>query len=587
MPIQVQATPVEVGSLQTKAQKALALPEILEVIFGFLADDKATLYQCVQVNRMWLKEAARVLWSRVGCNCMTDGDLDRPSHRTHPLIIYLAGMLLDANAEHVHLYAKSIESLKLCLWWQCDIQQAQTSEEHAEQATKCPKKVKESMDRLSHYRMRRNPRSVLGKGMVWEEEYLSALFDVKFPRLKHLTISSPRNPLLLKPFLTSNLRSLVVRSDIGLDQLFSVLMVCEKSSIISLGCPDTWHTATTDSCWFGPQCCVQVHKRFRFLRSRFWSGVLTVRQQCAPPLTRLEIHRPVLNVRFEDPTDMVFVQLIRSMQSLTHFLNWVGWSDNWNGNATIHELARLPRLKQLILPDTPLGHIRAPKGWTPDTFFAELKSLHLRGRMADFEAVKPWFTHIQRLVYTLRKESISTTLPSMTGFGRLRSLIFYVEFDLRGRPVIKAAQLMQLSRDCPELRRLDLPDNRCLPGVFRPRAFETDDITDQTIEDFSQGLPHLEHFRLFIHNSQLTCASVISLGRRCKKLKHLGIAANINVLELTERGTKSLFPELKGLTIHPRLTQPQQVQDEIAVLSSLATMFPKVPPSEFWGLIEV
>lgn len=64
------------------ASEVLAIPEILHLVFACLKNENPTLAACIRVNKLWMSEAARVLWACCGSLEENNGSLPQV-HRKH------------------------------------------------------------------------------------------------------------------------------------------------------------------------------------------------------------------------------------------------------------------------------------------------------------------------------------------------------------------------------------------------------------------------------------------------------------------------------------------------------------------------
>lgn len=54
------------ATLNSAAERALSVSELLGIVFLSLEEDRSSLAACMRVNKQWMSEAVRLLWARCG-----------------------------------------------------------------------------------------------------------------------------------------------------------------------------------------------------------------------------------------------------------------------------------------------------------------------------------------------------------------------------------------------------------------------------------------------------------------------------------------------------------------------------------------
>lgn len=110
---------------------------------------------------------------------------------------------------------------------------------------------------------------------------------------------------------------------------------------------------------------------------------------------------------------------------------------------------------------------------------------------------------------------------------------------------IHGEDLLLIAGHCKNLRRIKI-------GTYHEGPHPIG-ISDLTIQTFSQLMPELEEFELYLRDSQLTEESISSLGKHCKKLNVLELTGRVDFFELARLQPHNLFPALEVLRIDQRI----------------------------------
>ena len=264
---------------------------------------------------------------------------------------------------------------------------------------------------------------------------------------------------------------------------------------------------------------------------------------------------------------------MRSMQTLKTLTLRGGIRAILSSRSFLH-MARLPALTSLDLPYVDLTWVEGLEGRSDGLIFPKLQAF--RVGLFDFG---PQFG--------ISDEALALLLPRLHTITELRikstrnvdsnkafhivarsqlSALERVEIKHNPEAVVRGTDLLALADLAPGLKELKVPfyvDNLDGTGA----SLGAEGITDDVITGFASRLPNLEVLDLadelcpvvdvvmVVDNYHLTSASLLSLGRHCRRLTRCSLIAAVAFGSALRIATPELFPKLLHLDIHQGLDQ--------------------------------
>ncbi|MCJ1396647.1 hypothetical protein MMC18_009539 [Xylographa bjoerkii] len=274
----------------------------------------------------------------------------------------------------------------------------------------------------------------------------------------------------------------------------------------------------------------------------------TIKNRC-PSLTSLKL---ALDTDCSYSTELVsrkgFVEFLADMQSLSHLKIRYGFDEVMSSEALAH-IARYQFLSTLSLPDM-------AEQWVIDLDRGSTSAVELFPSLRTFKAglsdtgVRLLLRHlpnIGRLVirpFELAEQSFHIIAEAQ--LTTLYSLTLNFDHD----SVVYGTDLLLLAEYAKKLEYLDLPppekDSDYIDYLVYPHARG---ITDEVIDELARRLPLLAMLDLNTRETNLTEASLISLGTYCKRLSRLSLSVNASFEGFARKGHPDLFPALEDWTL--------------------------------------
>ena len=345
----------------------------------------------------------------------------------------------------------------------------------------------------------------------WQGQHLTQLQHLSFPRLEKIVLEGPEADELSK------------HPEIPLKQLvgprLKKISISATQSVSRLVMSEEWIVNLTKH-------SRHIEEFLFFCDRGYWL-----------------ITSPSFLISRVSPT--ILASFFESMQSLTT----LRWEMGGSLSKVVFEtLAQMPLLKTLSIPMIPDVWISDVNAFWLEDCFRSLETLECEMSAEVLAKLLPSLHGLKRLHLQARTFGYDTGQEVKTFAGVLP--VTLEELTLVPAPCanINAADILEIARATPNLRRLDIARQRC-ERDYAPSLFG---LNDDFIKSLAPLLPKLEEIGLVSNETRTSERCLIDLGHHCPLLRYCTLTARIDfeVLLAMQRLSSTSWPQLKHLSIY-------------------------------------